>query len=185
MGVQIKAQLGDDEFQRLQFRRGAVGGDSGVCLDMEGKVQAGEQGPIGQSIHLRIFFAALLLEGHIGHGEGRTGRKGPACVVTRAGHSALIVLQVSFLLGRDLTVPVEPFYVPGLLAVKHDTGQPSQQLRHAGAGAWSTNALRGSAWAYEQDDCLAVRTSHLAAQKEGGLPRRKNSAIILARFLAC
>ena len=46
MGIQVLAQLHQHELQRLEFRQRTVDHIGGLVFQMEGKVEAGEEGAV-------------------------------------------------------------------------------------------------------------------------------------------
>ena len=93
VGVQIQPQLGDDEQKRLKLGGAVCGQGGGVHFQLEGEVQAGEHGAVGQCVGLVIFLAALLLKGYIWHRQGRAGGHGAAGVAAEAGSGSVIRIQ--------------------------------------------------------------------------------------------
>ena len=95
MSVQIKPQLSDHKQQGLELSGDVVRQVGGVHLQMEGKVQRGEKGSVGQCAGLVVFLTALLLKGNIWYSQRRAGRHGAAAIRAWAGIDSGIRIQAN------------------------------------------------------------------------------------------
>ena len=75
----------------------ALSGIARLNLQMEGEIQAREEGTVGQGVLLRIAFGAGLLKGDIWHSQRRAFGHEAACVSTGRG-SRNNIFQNNFLL---------------------------------------------------------------------------------------
>ena len=128
VGVQVHPQLRDDKQQGLELGGVIVGEGSRLHLQMEGEVQAGEQGAIGQGVGLAVFLAALLLEGDIWYRQRGAGRHSAAGVPAGAGSSS-VGIQANDLLEFSLALTATPYYAPSL-GCAHKKSRKRKTRRH-------------------------------------------------------
>ena len=77
MGIQIQSQLCEYKTQGLELQGPSLGRSGRYRVDLEGQIQAGKQGSVGQSVLLGIGLASVLLKRNIGDRQGRAGGECP------------------------------------------------------------------------------------------------------------
>jgi hypothetical protein len=100
VGIQVKPQLQQDEFQGLELAQRAADGIGSIYFQVKGQVETGEEGAIAQSVIGLITLGTCLLKGDIGNCQRGALRQGTAAVGAGRLICSLIGIQCVFLLGN-------------------------------------------------------------------------------------
>ena len=139
----------------------ASGQIGGICFQVKGEVQPGENGTISKSVDLIIFLTVFLLKGYIWYRQGRAGGHGAASIAAGTGSDFGIRIQRNPSLNQSVTV------------------WPSNQLMHKGGAVsqdWGKHGRIIEAIIVESID---MRAHYLLAFPEQTCYHRKHKIVVL------